>query len=97
MTLEDWRAQIDEIDRKLVELLNERTRCAIEIARIKRTLKLQVLDPERERQVIRNVQDRNAGPLDDEALRRLFEGVIDECRRLEHRLSDKGIDQRHGH
>ena len=91
MTLEDWRARIDEIDQKLVELLNDRTRCAIEIAKIKRTRNLQVFDPEREQQVIRNVQGLNKGPLDDEGLRRLFERVIDECRRLEHRLSDKGV------
>ena len=91
MTIEDWRERIDEIDRKLVELLNERTRCAIEIAKIKRTGNLRVFDPERERQVIRSVQGQNSGPLDDEGLRRLFERVIDECRRLEHRLSGKGV------
>jgi chorismate mutase-like protein len=90
MTLEDWRTRIDEIDGKLVDLLNERTRCAIEIAKIKRKRSLQVFDPERERQVIQNVRGRNGGPLDDEGLQRLFERVIDECRRLEHRLSDKG-------
>jgi len=31
MTLSDWRRRIDEIDQKLVELLNERSRCALEI------------------------------------------------------------------
>jgi chorismate mutase-like protein len=91
MNIEDWRARIDEIDRKLVELLNDRTRCAIEIAKIKRTKNIQVFDPERERQVIRNVQGQNQGPLDNEGLQRLFERVIDECRRLEHRLSDTGV------
>ncbi len=35
MTVEDWRSKIDEIDRRLVELLNERSRCVVEIGRIK--------------------------------------------------------------
>ena len=87
MTIEDWRARIDEIDRKLVELLNERSRCAIEIGTIKMKLRLSVFDPEREREVIRNAQKENRGPLDDDGLRRLFERVIDECRRIEREAS----------
>ena len=89
-SIENWRTRIDEIDRKLVELLNERTRCAIEIAKVKRMNNIQVFDPARETQVILNVQQHSHGPLDDEGLRRLFERIIDECRRLEHRVSDKG-------
>jgi chorismate mutase len=83
MSIEDWRTQIDEIDRKLVALLNERTRCAIEIGKIKMKLHQSVFDPERERAVIHNVQRENRGPLDNDGLRRLFERVIDECRRAE--------------
>lgn len=89
MTIEDWRGRMDEIDRKLVGLLNERAQCAIEIGKIKRTQNMQVFDPARERQVINNVQGENRGPLDGEGLRRLFERVIDECRGIEHRLSAK--------
>jgi len=89
MNMDDWRTRIDEIDRKLVELLNERSRCAIEIAKIKRSLNLPVFDPERERTVISNVQNENHGPLDNDGLQRLFERVIDECRRIEHQMSAK--------
>src|SRR5438874_12324419 len=83
MTIEDWRHKIDEIDRKLVELLNERSRCAIEIGRIKHDLNLRVYDPEREREILRRIKEANPGPLDNEGLQRLFERVIDECRRIE--------------
>jgi chorismate mutase len=89
MTIEDWRTRIDEIDRKLVELLNERSRCAIEIGRLKRDLHLGIFDPERERQVVRNVQNANRGPLDNDGLMRLFERIIDECRRSERIESQK--------
>jgi chorismate mutase-like protein len=83
MSIEDWRRKIDEIDDKLVELFNERSRCAIEIGKIKHTRNMRVYDPEREREILRRVKQVNRGPLDDEGLQRLFERVIDECRRME--------------
>ncbi len=89
MSIDDWRAKIDEIDRKLVELLNERSRCAIEIGRLKQALNLRVYDPEREREVIQCVKAANRGPLDGEGLQRLFERIIDECRHIERQESQK--------
>ena len=83
MSIDDWRSRIDEIDRKLVELLNDRTQCAIEIAKLKKALNMRVYDPEREREVIERVRRENHGPLDNDGLQRLFERVIDECRRIE--------------
>jgi chorismate mutase-like protein len=83
MSIEDWRRKIDEIDRKLVELFNERSRCAIEIGKIKHVKNLRVYDPEREREILERIKKANSGPLDDEGLQRLFERVIDECRRIE--------------
>jgi chorismate mutase-like protein len=89
MSIDDWRERINEIDRKLVELLNERSKCAIEIGRLKKAQNIRVYDPEREREVIRRICEENSGPLDDEGLQRLFERVIDECRRIERRESEK--------
>jgi chorismate mutase-like protein len=83
MSIEDWRRKIDEIDMKLVELLNERSKCAIQIGKIKHDLNLRVYDPEREREILRRIKEANGGPLDNEGLQRLFERVIDECRRIE--------------
>ena len=83
MTIEDWRARIDALDRRLAEVLRERAECVIAIGKIKSARNMEVFDPERERQVIRNILQDNKGPLDDEALRRIFERVIDECRRIE--------------
>jgi chorismate mutase len=89
MTMEDWRRRIDEIDLQLVELFNERTKCAIEIGHIKNRLGLEIYSPKREAQVIANVTEANAGPLDAEAIRRLFERVIDEARRIERIEAEK--------
>jgi chorismate mutase-like protein len=83
MSIEDWRRKIDEIDTQLVQLLNERSKCAIQIGKLKHDLNLRVYDPDREREILRRIKEVNPGPLDDEGLQRLFERVIDECRRVE--------------
>lgn len=83
MDIEDWRTAIDEIDEQLLELLNRRSACAIEIGRIKRERDIPIYSPERETEVISHVVSRNGGPLEAEAVRRLFERIIDESRRLE--------------
>lgn len=83
MTINDWRRRIDELDRKLVELLNERSRCAIEIGRLKQAEHQPLYQPEREREVLENVERTNAGPLSHSAIRRLFERIIDEARSVE--------------
>lgn len=82
-TIDDLRRRIDELDRKLVELLNERANCAVEIGRLKRADRLPVYQPEREREILQNVARANQGPLDEMAIRRLFERILDEARSLE--------------
>ena len=81
--LEDLRKKIDAFDVALVRLLNARAACALEIGRVKGEIGLPVHDPEREGVILVNVQRMNSGPLDDDALRRLFERVLDEARRIE--------------
>ena len=83
MTLSDWRRQIDEIDRKLVELLNQRSRCALEIGKLKQSASLPLYQPDREQEVLHNAEAANSGPLTDGAIRRLFERIIDEARSIE--------------
>jgi chorismate mutase len=90
MSLSDWRRRIDEIDRKLVELLNERSRCALEIGKLKQAEKIPLYQPEREKEVLENAERMNAGPLTDAAIRRLFERIIDEARSAERAAMDLG-------
>ena len=89
MNLSDWRRRIDEIDKKLVELLNERSQCALEIGRIKQESNIPLYQPDRESEVLANAESENKGPLTDAAIRRLFERIIDEARSAE-RLSMHG-------
>jgi chorismate mutase len=89
--LDGWRKRIDEIDQQLVKLLNERSRCAVEIGHWKKKLDLPAWQPEREAEILRNVVKANGGPLDDAAIRRLFERIIDEARSLErHSMETEG-------
>jgi chorismate mutase len=81
--LERCRQIIDGLDVRLLELLNERTRVVEEIGRIKQDLQLAIYEPKREDQVFSNVLAHNHGPLPPEAVRRIFERIIDEMRTVQ--------------
>lgn len=83
MDIAGWRRMIDEIDAKLVELLNRRAACAAEIGKLKREQLLEVYSPGREAEVLRQALAANTGPLQPDAIARLFERIIDEARRVE--------------
>ena len=89
MDIEDWRKRIDELDEQLVKLLNERSRCAAEVGQLKRSAGLPLYQPEREREILERVQKVNGGPLGNDALKRLFERILDEARVVE-QDADKG-------
>ena len=88
--LEEFRVLIDDVDRKIVEMLNQRTRVVEDIGRVKREAKLPVYEPKREDQVFANITGANHGPLTPEAVRRIFERIIDEMRGIQRQrmLSD---------
>ena len=81
--LEDYRVTIDEIDRRLVALLNERTQIVECIGRVKREARLPVYEPRREDQVFANITAANGGPISHDAVRRIFERIIDEMRGIQ--------------
>ena len=83
MKIGDWRLKMDEIDKKLVELLNERSQCALEVGRLKQELGMPIYQPNRENEVLANAETNNRGPLSNAAIRRLFERIIDEARSAE--------------
>jgi chorismate mutase-like protein len=87
--LADCRRQIDAVDVKIVDLLNQRTQIVHEIGRLKRQLALPVYEPKREDQVFENVTSSNSGPLTAEALKRIFERIIDEMRTIQQSLPSR--------
>ncbi|MEA2165329.1 MAG: chorismate mutase [Thermoanaerobaculia bacterium] len=81
------RDAIDRVDEVIVRLLNQRAKYAIEIGEIKPILDLPIYAPEREKQVLLQVERTSDGPLDPATVRRLFERIIDESRRVERNAS----------
>jgi chorismate mutase len=85
--IESLRKRIDDLDEQLVRLLSARAACALEVGRAKKAAGVEIYQPTRESEVLAHVANLNRGPLDNGAIRRLFERIIDEARRLE-RIAD---------
>jgi chorismate mutase len=83
MTIEELRIRIDELDRKLVELLSERARAAQMIGHLKAATSLPVYEPDREKIIYSNVRAANKGPLPDIELTHIYERIIDVMRALQ--------------
>jgi len=81
--LAECRKTIDALDLRLLELLNERTRVVEEIGRTKESFGLPIYEPKREEDVFRNVTGHNRGPLTADAVKSIFERIIDEMRTLQ--------------
>ena len=81
--LANCRVRIDEVDRRLVALLNERTGIVEEVGEIKKSAGMRIYEPRREDQVFENVTSNNQGPLPHEAVKRIFERIIDEMRKIQ--------------
>ena len=83
MDIADWRKKIDELDRRLVELLNQRAQAAHEIGKLKRNVGMPIYEPEREQAVFGNVRKLNQGPLPDRDLLRIYERIMDVMRQIQ--------------
>lgn len=90
MDIDAIRIKINRLDNELLRIFNERAALALEIGKIKKQLNLPVYDPKREKLIFERIQKENPGPLDNSAVIRIFERVIDESRSLE-RTQTKGI------
>ncbi len=84
------RDQIDALDQQIQKLINERARCAQNVAHVKEKYAngqaIQFYRPEREAQVLRKVMERNEGPIANEDMARLFREVMSICLALEEPL-----------
>ena len=92
--LTEYRVFIDELDRRIVALLNERTRVVEDIGRVKRDAEMPVYEPEREQRVFDNVRSvSNDDPLAQQAVRRIFERIIEEMRMIQRLRMESNGDQ----
>lgn len=83
MDIAEWRRKIDEIDRQLVALINQRAHCAEEIGKLKRNSSLPIYEPDRERIIFENIQRENRGPLTEVQLRQVYERLVDVMRQIQ--------------
>ena len=81
--LSECRQRIDDVDLRILCLLNERTSIVENVGRIKKEAALPIYEPRREDQVFHNVTANNAGPLSNDAVKRIFERIIDEMRKIQ--------------
>jgi chorismate mutase len=83
MDISDWRKRIDDVDRRMAALLNERASAVIEIGKLKRDARMPIYEPDREKDVIANVQRSSAGPLKGRDLERIYERLLDVMRSIQ--------------
>jgi chorismate mutase len=81
--LEEYRLLIDDVDRRIVALLNERTKVVEDIGRVKLEAHLPVYETKREDLVFANITAANHGPLTTQAVRGIFERIIDASRSIQ--------------
>lgn len=86
--LNDWRNEINALDREIAAVLNRRAACVLQLAPLKRRQGVPIYEPDRERRVLANIRAANAGPLSDESLERIYEAVIREMRELQNRPAE---------
>ena len=73
--LKQKRKKIDSLDKKLLTLLNQRLRHALEIGKIKKGVGIKIYDPKREKEVLERLKTKNKGPMKDIDLKKIF-GMI---------------------
>ena len=86
--LENNRKRIDDLDEKILKLLNDRARLSINIAQIKSSNNLPILSPERENRLLEKIIAKNTGPFDSEAIQNIFNRIMDESKRLQNKILD---------
>ncbi len=83
MNIQECRDQIDKIDLKLLQLINERAKLALSIVKLKKRESLPILDSDREKRILEFVQKENPGPLHKDAVKQIFSTIIRKHRQFE--------------
>lgn len=86
MNIKKLREEIDDLDLKLLSLLNQRAKRVLEIAKIKQREGKSFYDPAREKKILKHLLKRNQGPLSDSALSEIVEGLLSSFRSLQRKL-----------
>jgi chorismate mutase len=79
----DWRTKIDAIDTTLLHLLNVRAAFALEVGKLKGQAGLMLRVPARENEILSRMKKLNPGPLDGEAVEKIYQLILDESIRIQ--------------
>ena len=86
--LKKFRTKIDIIDKKLLDLLNQRANIAKQVADYKKSSNNTIIfRPDRESQIIKNLRSINKGPLNDDHIHNIYREIISSCLSLETNLN----------
>jgi len=83
LDLEELRRGIDAVDQQILKLLHARVRLVMQVGEYKRERGIPVYDPARERALLERLSKSAEPPLDGDTVRRVFERLVDESRRIE--------------
>lgn len=83
MTIQNWRKKIDTIDATLLRLLNQRAEYAIEVGKLKGERGLSLWAPGREHEILSRMERLNPGPLDSDAVTKIYRLILNESRRIQ--------------
>lgn len=89
MSIEDWRREIDDVDRELLRLLNVRARLALKVGALKRAAGMPLCDSAREQEVLTEACRENSGPLDNRAIAKIFRRIIRESIHLQAQATEE--------
>ena len=79
----DWRTKIDAIDTTLLHLLNVRAAFALEVGKLKGEAGIRLRVPAREKEILSRMKKLNPGPLDSEAVEKIYQLILDESIRIQ--------------
>lgn len=95
MSLDELRKRMDELDSRILELLNERARIGIEVGKVKQTSNSAYYVPERERAIFERLHGLNEGPLPDAAVKSIYREIMSSVRALEKPTTVAFLGPRH--
>ncbi|NTW68435.1 MAG: chorismate mutase [Chlorobiaceae bacterium] len=90
--LDEWRKKIDVIDQQLSALICQRLHCAQNIISLKSRIGEEVLQPEREKEVLNNVLKNADSPLTALALEKIYRSMLEESRIFQHEWKNSQPD-----
>ncbi|NNE98246.1 MAG: chorismate mutase [Pyrinomonadaceae bacterium] len=83
MKLKDWREEIDLIDSQIVKLIGQRSRVVSKIGTLKAKAGIDIHDPKREEEILRNAVSNADGNLCEATILSIYRRILVESRQIQ--------------